>query len=200
MPRIIPSTSSPSARGEAFLARAFLTEFAMSSSTSTSSDRFNDALHLFFMELAEVDAWYRDLKTETDKAALKRQALITTLRSAIETLPVEDRPTPMARLRKLVGETATIANVNGIPRRTDRTSIVRDWLREEAPERFDCTDLRAHLLRRGHVTRANYVGTLLSRFAKRGIVERVAMGRYRVNRDHPELAPTGVQRLQERFG
>ncbi len=46
----------------------------------------------------------------------------------------------------------------------------------------------------------NYVGTLLGRFAKRGVVERVAMGRYRVNRDHKELASKKVQRLQERFG
>ena len=163
-----------------------------------SSDRFNDALHLLFMELSDVDSWYRDVRKETSKAALRRQALISTLRSAIETLPPQNRPPPMARLRKLVGETAPPANLNGSP--TDRTTLVRNWLRDEAPERFHCSDLRAHLLQRGHVTRMNYVGTLLGRFAKRGVVERVAMGRYRVNRDHAELATQRVQRLRERFG
>ena len=38
----------------------------------SSSDRFNDAIHLFFTELAEVDSWHRDLKKECEKAATRR--------------------------------------------------------------------------------------------------------------------------------
>ncbi|MEL6998623.1 MAG: hypothetical protein AAFP68_10220, partial [Pseudomonadota bacterium] len=101
-------------------------------------------------------------------------------------LPQSEHARLFERLRTLAG-TVTPKGAD-IRRPTERTTLVRTWLRDHAPTEFHTSDLRAYLEKQGHRTRHNYVGTLMGRFADRGVVTRTGYGTYRVNREHAELA------------
>ncbi|MEM7683284.1 MAG: hypothetical protein AAF293_00565 [Pseudomonadota bacterium] len=152
----------------------------------SSSNRLSGAVEIFFTELAESLDWHTELQRETDRAHQKCQSLITTTRAAIESLPRSEHARLYDRLRALAGQVAP--KEPDIRRPTERTTLVRTWLRDHAPTEFHTSDLRAWLEQHGHRTRHNYVGTLMGRFADRGVVTRTGYGTYRVNREHGELA------------
>ena len=56
-----------------------------------------------------------------------------------------------------------------------------------APADFHVADLRTAFEADGVKLLPNDFPTLITRFRRRGIVEQVGHGRYRVNREHPEL-------------
>ncbi|MEM9059960.1 MAG: hypothetical protein AAGD13_05815 [Pseudomonadota bacterium] len=152
----------------------------------SSSNRLSGAVEIFFAELAETLDWHADLQREADHAHQKCQSLITTTRAAIEALPLSEHARLFERLRTLADQAAPKGA--DIRRPTERTTLVRIWLRDRAPAEFHTSDLRAWLEQHGHRTRHNYVGTLMGRFADRGVVTRTGHGTYRVNREHGELS------------
>ncbi|MEL6998894.1 MAG: hypothetical protein AAFP68_11595, partial [Pseudomonadota bacterium] len=69
----------------------------------SSSNRLSGAVEVFFTELAESLDWHTELQRETDRAHQKCQSLITTARSAIESLPQSEHARLFERLRTLAG-------------------------------------------------------------------------------------------------
>lgn len=74
------------------------------------------------------------------------------------------------------------------PRPTERTRHALRWLATRERPEFHTSDLRAHFDATGHPTQRAYLPNLLARYAKAGVVTQTGHGRYRINRDHPELA------------
>ena len=151
----------------------------------TSPDRVLDALETVFREMSDCRAWQADLVAESARAARRQTLLARTLRSLIEALPAPDRAPHLDRLRDLTG--VRKGSAHGRARPTDRTRAALAWLATRDPAEFHTGELRAHLTERGETLRPTYIPTLMARFRRRGIVEGIGHGRYRVNREHPEL-------------
>ena len=150
----------------------------------TSHPRFAAALASLFAELEETCAWQRDLVDETARATLKRDRLVTSIRATIDATPRQDRTLYIERLRALTGADAPPKRRT---RPTARTRLALAWLATREPAEFHVSELRAHFEAQGHTTRRNYLPTLLSRWRAAGLLDQIEHGRYRVNRDHPEL-------------
>ncbi len=149
-----------------------------------SPTRLGGALDQLFAELSETAAWEREIAAEARAAATRRERLAISLRSAIDTLDPPEREPYLARLRTLLGA-ADPARPKRRP--TPRTRAALRWLARHEPAIFTAAELRAHFESRGLPTRRHYLPTLLHRYEADGIVAATAHGRYRINRDHPDL-------------
>ena len=150
----------------------------------TPDDRAAGALGPLFDALEETAAWQRDLAEEARTARTRRDRLVAAIRAVIETLPPAMRKDRATRL------TATTGIEPPRPRRprpTARTTRVLTWLASRDETEFHTSDLRAHFETEGERTPRTYLPTILRRYAQAGILTRIGHGRYRVNRDHPEL-------------
>ena len=151
-----------------------------------SSARLGGALEALFSELDETVAWEREIAAEARAAATRRERLARSLRTVIDTLDPPERDPHLDRLRALTGA-ADPARPKRRP--TPRTRAVIRWLAKREPVSFTVAELRAHLQSRNVPMGTHYVPTLLHRYEADGIVTATAHGRYRINRDHPDLAP-----------
>lgn len=149
-----------------------------------SSARLREALDTLFAELSEAVGWERDLAAEARAAATRRERLARSIRATAETLEPLDREPHLARLRDLLGA----ADPSRKKRRpTPRTRAVLRWLARHEDGIFTTAALREHLQSRGLPTGSHYVPLLIQRYEADGIVTALARGRYRINRDHPDL-------------
>jgi len=146
----------------------------MSTSPGTSG-----VLTHFLGELSDCLDQQRRLESQAARTADQRARLITAIRSVIETLDPAHRASWRTRLRALIGPDVQ-EHPNGIPTTTDRMRLVRDWLRDEAPDPFRNANLKDAMARHGHEIRHSQIGTILTRLAERGEIERVGHGMYRV--------------------
>ncbi len=151
-----------------------------------SSARLGQALDTLFAELSEAVAWERDLAAEARSAATRRERLARSIRATAETPEPEDREPHLARLRDLIGAAAPDRKKR---RPTPRTRAVLRWLARHERGIFTTAELREHLQSRGLPTGSHYVPLLIQRYEADGILTALARGRYRINRDHPDLAP-----------
>lgn len=152
-------------------------------STSPGTD---GVLTHFLGELSDCLEHQRRLEAQAARTAGQRTRLVTAIRSAIETLEPEHRTPWRTRLRALIGPDVQ-ERPNGIPTTTDRMRLVRHWLSDEAPDPFRNANLKDAMARHGHEIRHSQIGTILTRLAERGEIERVGHGMYRVVPGHSEL-------------
>ena len=151
----------------------------------TSPDRVLGALETLLAELTDCRRWQADLVAETARAASRQKALADSVRSVIEALPAPARRAQSERLCRLLG--VPRIRKHGHARPTARTRAALAWMAARENAEFHVADLTAHFRDNGQQPARGYVPTLLNKFKKRGIVQSVSHGRYRVNREHPEL-------------
>ena len=152
-----------------------------------SSARLGGALDQLFAELSETVAWEREIAAEARAAATKRERLALSLRAALDTLDPSEREPHLERLRALLG---AFDPARPKLRPTPRTRAALRWLAKHERPAFAIAELRAHFQSRGLSTSRHYLPTLLHRWEAHGIVTQTAHGRYRINRDHPDLTGT----------
>ena len=153
----------------------------MSTSPGTSG-----VLTHFLGEISDCLEEQRHLEAQAARTADQRTRLVTAIRSVIETLEPEHRASWRTRLRALIGPDVQ-ERPNGSPTTTDRMRLVRHWLHDEAPDPFRNANLKDAMARHGHEIRHSQIGTILTRLAERGEIERVGHGMYRVVPGHPAL-------------
>ncbi len=150
-----------------------------------SRTRLGGALDQLFAELSDTVDWEREVAAEARAAVTRRERLAFSIRAAVDALDPPDREPHLARLRALLGAADPVR-----PRRrpTPRTRAALRWLAKREPASFTVAELRAHFEDRGLSAARHYLPTLLHRWSAEGIVTRTAHGRFRINRDHPDLA------------
>ena len=141
----------------------------------SSSDRVTDALEIFFTQLTETIRWREELTREQARADEKKTRILRTLRAGISTLPEADQSPALDRLNRLIGRVESTDTAG-----SDRTRLIKDWLKFDAPSQFTAAELRDHLARHGHSATMHYTGNLLGRLSKSGEVVRCGKGLYRV--------------------
>ncbi|MEM6620947.1 MAG: hypothetical protein AAF674_01870 [Pseudomonadota bacterium] len=151
-------------------------------------DAAKAALGILFKELEATLKWEREIRAEAAKAAGQRTNLTEAVRSSLRLLGEEARRQGRDRLAELTGEEFFV------PRRvrsTARTELAKDWLATRDPPDFHISELRAHFQRRGIMTARAYLPTLVSRWAKAGLLTQIEHGRYRINHDHTAFVEEG---------
>ena len=143
------------------------------------------AAEAILTEIETTGAWERDLLADLERTRLKRQDLRRALTSLMQTLPEDARP-PL-RDRMLKAAVAVASDLRSSPHITDKVEALHTYLRT-ANEIVTVREIHRHLTILGLAPYPDAASMLLARKAKQGVVERIARGRYRVNRDHPMLA------------
>jgi hypothetical protein len=150
----------------------------------STAPRVAGALQNLFAELDELAEWQKDIEHEARRAARRRERLLLSVRASIDTLVPPEREPWHARLRALTGA----ADPNRPKRRpTPRTRAALKWLKDRDPATFAVAELHAHFESKGLAGGRHYLPALLFRYAAEGVVTQTGYGRYRVNRDHPDL-------------
>lgn len=152
----------------------------------TTSSHLAGAVEHLFDELTACRAWQADLEEEASRARRRLKSLAASAEHMIEVLPSRERPAMLERLARATGN-PLLGQARGNARPTERTRAILAWLAELDPPEFHNADLRTFLTEMGETPSRNYIPTLMARWRKRGIVEDIGYGRFRVNRLHPEL-------------
>ena len=147
-----------------------------------------DAMEILLMRLERAHAWASHLRSDLDKAEHKIAHLISAIDSAVEILPIKERGAVRMRCTRVSIKQPR----RGRPAAMTRQNAVLRCLAERTGEVVSSAQVRDLMEKQGLKSSPQYVHTLLSNWAKAGILERVGRGCYQVMPGHPRLLAVGT--------